>query len=342
MRNKSAFQPTGNTKAYYPLNGNSTDFSGNVNTGTDTAITYPAGRFGQGARFDGTTSRIDIGTGWSFQNQSFTVHFWVFPTKGSTSRGIVLGQGTSATANNALHIGQRDTGGFTMAFYADDIESSSQVIQNRWQLWTATYDSATKVQCLYLNGNFDATRTASANFTGTGTVMLGRQQFSSGQSTSYFGGTIDEVIIESRAWTAKEVETYYRKSMQNYKQSFFAKLLQAFSITDTLSLSETSTNLRARNFTATDTLSLSEVITALKGLAFTVSDTLHLTEAFTATRTFVFNVADTLGLTDLTDFIFKWNKVNKPSSSWEQSTKPSTTFTSTSKGSSIWTKKNKS
>ena len=44
------------------LNGNSTDYSGNNNHGTDTAITYSTanGKFGQGAGFNGSSSKIVV------------------------------------------------------------------------------------------------------------------------------------------------------------------------------------------------------------------------------------------------------------------------------------------
>jgi hypothetical protein len=342
MRNVSAFQPKGTTKSYHTLNGSSVDFSGNGNTGTDTSITYPQGRFGQGAKFNGSSSKItvadsaslDLGTG------NFTVAFFMKGGSQTDYTGLVCKAPTGATwagfqimvLTNKIYVE------FTNSV-AGHFTCNTLINNNQWNSVVMTRFGTTST--VYVNGRYDGALTnevIGSSVDNAVALLIGVERTPS----IFFNGLIDEVIIESRVWSAKEVETYYRKSMLNYKQSFFAKLLQAFSITDTLSLTESITNLRGRNFSNTDTLSLSEVITALKGIAFTVSDTLHLTEAFTATRTFLFNVVDTLGLTDLTDFIFKWNKVNKPSSSWDKSTKPSTTFINTSKGSSTWTKKNKS
>ena len=50
--------------SYWKLDGDSTDATGNGNTGSDTAITYNAGngKIVQGAGFNGTTSKIVLST----------------------------------------------------------------------------------------------------------------------------------------------------------------------------------------------------------------------------------------------------------------------------------------
>jgi hypothetical protein len=102
-------------------------------------------------------------------------------------------------------------------------------------------------------------------------------------------------------------------------------------ITDTLSLSETSTYLRSLTHTATDNISLTETISVLKVMFLEVMDTLHITEAITGVRSFVANIVDTLGLSEL--FTFK--------KKWTNQTKNTSTFTNKTKNTSTWTNRPK-
>ena len=66
------------TKAYYTLDSNVEDSSGNSYDGTATDITYAGGRFGSAASFNGSSSKIllpsDVGT--IFQN-NWSCSLWL-------------------------------------------------------------------------------------------------------------------------------------------------------------------------------------------------------------------------------------------------------------------------
>lgn len=237
MRNVSAFQPntaSGTTKAYYPLNGNSRDYSGNTNTGTDTAITYPQGRFGQGARFDGSSSKITVADSSSLSiTGNYTVSFW---TK------II-----SNPANNTIEVwldkvGAGESGGYGIDYYNNAGVMSIRAYHlitttfyiyttvqdlglNKWNLITMTYDGTN--QTLYRNGIRIGGQAQTNNPSDNASSLI---MGASGASARFIEADIDEVIMESRAWTAKEVETYYRKSMLNYKQKSFASAFAAYII----------------------------------------------------------------------------------------------------------------
>lgn len=86
----------------------------------------------------------------------------------------------------------------------------------------------------------------------------------------------------------------------------------SFSISETLALTESTSNLRARLFSTSETLSLSETISALKGLSFSVAESLGLVEAYSYVWNKVFNVADSLGLVELSATISKkWENITK-------------------------------
>lgn len=327
----------GSTKAYYPLNGNSNDFSGNTNTGTDTAITYPQGRFGQGARFNGSTSQINLGnSGVNVGTGDFTVSCWYYLDSSFADGGYIImrASGASPFVQYLIYPSVANSGfvfqmNNTAAGATNSINASGLAV-NRWYHLMATISGTTMT--LYVNGN---PRTSQATFSGTRCNLsinstLGLRD---GGGATAANGIIDEVIIESRAWTAKEVETYYRKSVLNYHKGFWAKFLQAFRITETATLTETISNLRARNFSTAETATLTESVTSALGKIFEIFETVSLSETFTTARTFLFNIAETVGLTEVLAQVKK---------KWTEMTKNSTTFTEKTKNSSTWTEGTKS
>lgn len=221
------------TKAYYPLNGNSNDYSGNTNTGTDTSITYPQGRFGQAAKFNGsssvvtyTTNKVITGTG------SFTVSGWVNFASLNVAGDIAISVGHQAT-NQQFSMGAA-SGLMNGNWYggAGLISTGTSAPKlNTWYHMCAVLNGASATWQMYINGRLY----------GTPVTAPAYNMSSSGSSGNIFGnytvydanwgfdGLLDEVIIESRAWTAAEVATYYRKSMLNYKkQTLFNTLLTSF------------------------------------------------------------------------------------------------------------------
>jgi hypothetical protein len=323
------------TKAYYPLNGNALDFSGNQNTGTPTAITYPQGRFGQAAKFNGSSSSISLGAGSSFNNATFTYSAWInLQTAPTDNPNIISGSGTNYPCfrvNSSYQLNLLRQG------VADLVSSSRTIKLNRWHHVVVTDDSSGNY-AFYIDGYTAGSGSHAAQTWARTSNYLGNP------SGERWNGLIDEVIIESRAWTAKEVETYYRKSMLNYKQSVWAKFLQAFTISESVSLTETITNLRARNFSVSETTTLTESITSALGKIVTIVESISLTETLTTTRTFLVNIAESVGLTEvLAQVKKKWNDTIKSSTSWTNSDKSSApTWTENSKSSTTWTETDKS
>lgn len=219
----------GSTKAYYPLNGNSNDFSGNLNTGTDTAITYPQGRFGQGARFNGSSSKITVADNAGLQfNNNFTISFWFKQSHDSSYRDFVrkalFGGGGAWAGFNIIKMNSGNTLRFevlTSGSTAVGIFSNTAIKNDVWQNCVCQMDSGTLK--MYIDGRLQTDTAAATMTASTNTLHIG----SDNGTGQWNNGLIDEVIIESRAWTAKEVETYYRKSTLNYRKGFWANVLSA-------------------------------------------------------------------------------------------------------------------
>jgi hypothetical protein len=342
MRNTSAFQPNtagGPTKAYYPLHGNSNDYSGNTNTGTDTAITYPQGRFGQAAKFNGSSSQISLPNITAVSGGTArTISMWIKPDSLSTIESLYVSGVDTANNRFAFHHSVVSAGDLYLACINNDHHTNASVITaNVWQHVALVYDggtlSTTTVK-IYVNGVSQTltkagVNTAAANTTNSN-FALGNDVLNAGR---FYGGLQDEVIIESRAWTAKEVETYYRKSMLNYKKGFWSKFLQAFSISETVSLTESSSNLRGRLFTTSETTTLTESIISSLGKIFTILESVSLSESLTSARTFLFNIVESTGLIEV---------IARVKKKWTNSSKNSSTWTNDSKNSSTWTNEDKS
>ena len=92
----------------------------------------------------------------------------------------------------------------------------------------------------------------------------------------------------------------------------FAPAGEEFSISESLSLSETSTNLRGLVSTTNESLSLSETISALKGISFTIAESLGLVESYTYLHNKLFTIAESLNVVEIKAYVQKkWSNLSK-------------------------------
>jgi len=314
MRNTSAFQPRGTTRAYYTLNGNSHDRSSQGNTGTDTAITYPQGRFGQAAKFNGSSSQILFTTVPQTGAGSFTASVWV---KGSTlvNNMEILFWGNVAT-HQGFDVYMNTSGVMSANFYGGggQANATTKLTTHSWQHVVATYDgNNTRI---YINGRLEGVSSAytSANI-GTTNKFIGKDA----GGGNWWNGLADEIILESRAWTAKEVETYYRKSMLNYKQKSFGQMVWTY-------ISELGTGVYALSGKNITTLR-NYVAKLLKG-AYTLTG-----KQLTANKAYVAHLLKGV-----------YNLVGKHLSTpnrWVEKQRNSSTWTEQTRNSSTWTEKDR-
>ena len=200
------------TKLLLHLNGNSTDSSGNGNNGTDTAITYSAGKFGQGAGFNGTTSQIIFNPITALQVQAFTINAWVNP---DTDYKTFIYQVNGAAAfyiayqiyigENNVYIVQMNGSAYTLSV------NFTPTITKTWNHFSFVYTGSAWLT--YLNGNLVNTTSAPAIYYGgsssTKYIYIGKNPVTTAETWTK---AIDEVIVENRAWTASEVKKYYTYS----------------------------------------------------------------------------------------------------------------------------------
>lgn len=211
-----AYTPTINTKWYWKLDGNSLDSSGLGNNGTDTAISYVAGRVGQAASFNGSSSQIykDSASFDFYWTQNITFSCWVKPSALPSSSTYyyhpiaIQEAATQSTVDKSIKIfGDGSVAFFVYDWAAKYAKSATWLVSiNNWYHLLWVYNGTNAI--LYSNGVQVWTITASWTFNFT-TPRLCMSHYSGEVDSKFFNWLIDEVIIEDRAWSATEVRNYY-------------------------------------------------------------------------------------------------------------------------------------
>lgn len=195
--------------AGWHLNGGSTDFSGNNNHGTDTAITYSQanGKFGQGAGFNGSSSFIVVPASSVLDfTGNFSSSFWFYPAT-VTGVHVIAHRETYNTAGWNLY--QDATAIVLNTDYAggSNLTKSNAILTiNTWHFVTMVKSSASVT--FYLNGNPVGNATTGTHTTVASlskTMQIGRDP----TPTQYLSGNLEELLFFNRALTAQEIRRMY-------------------------------------------------------------------------------------------------------------------------------------
>jgi hypothetical protein len=211
---------SGTTRLLMRFNGDATDSSGNDNNGTGYNITYVNDRLTKCGSFNGTTSGIKVlnHSSLNFRNEC-TFSAW-FKTNSDSQQVIATKWTTSITSaqnqysfviagNKTLLLTLRYTSGANYQVF--DTETVRVGI---WQNAIVSCDSTT--MRLYVDGVYKSSKSW------PGTINLGTSPpdlgvgYLAANGSSGFNGLIDELIIESRAWSHSEIIKYYTNTMGRY------------------------------------------------------------------------------------------------------------------------------
>ena len=201
--------PTDGLVAFYPLDGNANDTSGNQLNGTAFSVTATTNRFGQADAallFDGENSYIDCGNPAAFNFEgSFTISAWVKANGSQVNKYIVAkydfpnsthsyGLGTANGIPYGFVLGEGP--GYTDLF-------ANVALADQWRSLTFVYDKTNGVR-LYVDGvnRAQAGGAGLPAFVNSVPLTIGRTF--SGQP---FGGVIDDVRLYNRALTDAEIST---------------------------------------------------------------------------------------------------------------------------------------
>ncbi|MEI6261742.1 MAG: LamG domain-containing protein [Deltaproteobacteria bacterium] len=202
--------------AYYPLNGNANDESGNGHNGTVNGAILTTDRFGNtnsAYSFDGVQDhviRVPSNNNLNFGKSDFSMSVWIKPN--SSSNPQIMGKdnhaGTAATTGYLL----RYLDGKGVSFGVRDPISGTFVdsphpLGYEWTHVVAFRES--NVLKLYINGVFDSSmpESSAVDVSNTADFKIGR--FDEWYQPS-FRGNIDDVRIYNRALSASEIQQLYQ------------------------------------------------------------------------------------------------------------------------------------
>lgn len=203
---------TDNLVSYWKLDSNSNDSLG-VSNGTDTAITYSTpSKIGNAAQFNGTTSRVNLGTG-NACTAGLTISMWV-QTSAITGQLLFSKTNGVSAATDSYYVYYYNAGGSNMKIQgfvgsgtADYYTDSTIVSLASMSHVVFTDDKTTS--SIYINGalNTSLAHTALASLNGAASrTWIG----AFGSTPSLFmNGSIDEVGLWNRAITLSEVGQLY-------------------------------------------------------------------------------------------------------------------------------------
>jgi hypothetical protein len=213
MDRTKSFIKTLSTVDYWNLEGNSNDAGSNGFNGTDTAITYLVanGKIGQGAGFNGTSSKIVLGTSNPIPTTAgtpFTISciFNSNVAQASANRTLIDLRAGARIRFDSTAAGQK--GCFMITDNVTDyVVGPYAFAQNTTYHVVGTYDG-TYIR-LFVNGLQPLAPTTISNIVryANNSLIIGANANASG---AFHSGWIDEVIIENRAWTAREIARYYQ------------------------------------------------------------------------------------------------------------------------------------
>ena len=200
--------------AYYPLNKDAKDYSGNGYHGTVTGATLTGGGYdGTGAyRFDGVDDYI--GTGNIPFYTSATVSYWVKLNQLNKLQ-FVFGKNTETGVNLTLH-GISSANRPQINVLDSDLLGATSITSGVWYYIAGTYeyDGSNTIQKIYLNGLLDGTKSVSGAYVDqvSTKTQIGMEWDSSTAGSDFTNGDICNVKIFNRALSAEEIMVEYKRT----------------------------------------------------------------------------------------------------------------------------------
>lgn len=206
------------TKLLYHLNGNANDSSGNAYNGTATNVTFnnDYGVFSQGAYFNGSSSVITNGS-VILSTSTFSTSHWVKPNAIPTvdyQKMVMISKWSSSNGGWSVELNYN---GGTQAVtflrydnYNPQVYVNAIITLNTSKWYNIITAFSNPIARIYINGIlYIENSTSRVAGSGSGMPLTIGCQDTIGSPAKYFGGYIDEIILENRYWTEKDVQKYY-------------------------------------------------------------------------------------------------------------------------------------
>jgi len=160
---------TDNLVSYYKLDSNSNDSIG-TNNGTDTAITYSAGKIGQCAGYTNSSTKIVITENTSLALTEFSISFW-FQIPDITWFKPLFRRSSAFTQGYLVYVSGNSVFGY-IGNGADISTAGVTVVANTWYKGLLRWSNTTKVLSLRINNWTPVTVTTGTNITNSGVLNL--------------------------------------------------------------------------------------------------------------------------------------------------------------------------
>ena len=204
--------PTTGLLAWYGLNGNVADSSGNGNHMTNYSAVSTTDRNGNANSaysFSGNSQYLaEASPSWTMTaTGSMTVSIWVKSTTGGIFFWNGLTQGQGGTGKFCYFL--VNTGSGNTEFWANKqglawLKCSTSNTANTWTHWVATYSNSTMKW--YKNGVLVSTTSYTYTNVNSASMPL---YIGKGGGTNYFTGSVDDIGIWNRALTQAEITGLY-------------------------------------------------------------------------------------------------------------------------------------
>ena len=209
--------------AWYPLDGNAKDASGNGNDGKLANFTFDGttdgwngGKFGKALLFNGSSDYVKVPVSASLQSiaAAVTVSAWIYTSGPSSYPAPVLGTGGIQTSSNqGIMMGFDLSGGFSCTVQGDPNYGRVYFNPplNQWANVGCSWSAASQTITGYVNGAV----AASASYTGSmgplSPLLIGSTNWSNAPF-GHFNGSIDDARMYNRVLSASEMSQLYRGS----------------------------------------------------------------------------------------------------------------------------------
>ena len=196
--------------AWYPLNGDTKDYSGNNKHLTNNGATVSnLGKIGKTYDFGSGKymTRVDEDIRQTFNSSEFSISMWYYVTDSST---FALSMG-STTASKCLHIGLRSITQITFAFYGDDYNLNYNFSANKWYNLVWVYKD--NKQYIYIDGVLMGSRVASANLNIDANSTMNVGVYNSSLTSS----RLNDIRIYSHALSLSEIKEISKAKILHYK-----------------------------------------------------------------------------------------------------------------------------
>ena len=151
--------------------------------------------------FDGVDDGVSVPSfGSTLADRSFTIELWARRQRSGLLE-LLAYQGVNA-AGKGLHVGFRESNVFMFAFFGDDLDTPLPYTDTDWHHWACTYDSLTRSQRIYRDGELLVQRNASAHYQGSGDLLIG----STASGAYRLQGQIADVRVWTRLRTQEEIQ----------------------------------------------------------------------------------------------------------------------------------------